>query len=50
MAAAVQQQALTIPVLTSKEEMRAFTRKQKMAGKTVGFVPTMVCNVGCGWL
>lgn len=41
-----QQQELTIPVFTSKEEMRAFTRKQKLAGKTVGFVPTMVCH-GC---
>jgi hypothetical protein len=46
MAAAVQQQqVLTVPVLTSKEEMRAFSRKQKMAGKIVGFVPTMVRGV-----
>jgi hypothetical protein len=43
MAAAVQQQQLTIPVFTSKEEMRAFTRKLKLDGKKVGFVPTMVC-------
>lgn len=40
--AAVQQQPLTIPVLTSKEEMRAFSRKHKLDGKTIGFVPTMV--------
>lgn len=41
--AAVQQQQrpLTIPIITSKEEIRAFSRKQKLAGKTVGFVPTM---------
>jgi hypothetical protein len=39
-----QQQPLTIPIITSKEEMRAFSRKQKLAGKTIGFVPTMV-----GW-
>jgi pantothenate synthetase len=42
MATAVQQQQLTIPVFTSKEEMRAFSRQQKRAGKTLGFVPTMV--------
>ncbi|GBF96254.1 hypothetical protein Rsub_08799 [Raphidocelis subcapitata] len=33
--------ATTIPVLTSKEEMRAWSRAQKKKGKTIGFVPTM---------
>jgi hypothetical protein len=37
-----EQQQVTIPVITSKEEMRAFSRQQKLAGKTVAFVPTMV--------
>ena len=31
-----------IKVITSKEEMRNFTRALKREGKTVGFVPTMV--------
>jgi pantoate--beta-alanine ligase len=34
--------ASDIKVITSKEEMRAFTRALKREGKTVGFVPTMV--------
>jgi hypothetical protein len=33
---------VTIPVITSKEDMRAWTRQQKKDGKRVGFVPTMV--------
>jgi hypothetical protein len=37
-----EQQQVTIPVITSKEEMRKFSRQQKLAGKTVAFVPTMV--------
>eukprot|EP00878_Enallax_costatus_P026378 GHUV01028309.1.p1 GENE.GHUV01028309.1~~GHUV01028309.1.p1 ORF type:complete len:119 (+),score=21.17 GHUV01028309.1:175-531(+) len=32
---------VTIPVFTTKADVRAFSRKQKMAGKTVAFVPTM---------
>jgi pantoate--beta-alanine ligase len=35
-----------IKVITSKEEMRAFTRALKREGKTVGFVPTMVRERG----
>lgn len=42
MAAAAADVPLTIPVFTSKEEMRAWSRQQKREGKTVGFVPTMV--------
>lgn len=33
---------VTIPVFTQKADIRAFSRRQKLAGKTVAFVPTMV--------
>ncbi|KAI8475061.1 MAG: hypothetical protein J3K34DRAFT_405940 [Monoraphidium minutum] len=32
---------ITIPVITTKEEMRAWSRQQKKEGKRIGFVPTM---------
>jgi hypothetical protein len=38
---------VTLPVFASKEEMRAFSRQQRRAGKRLAFVPTMV-RVG-GW-
>eukprot|EP00775_Hariotina_reticulata_P008765 gene8765-8944_t len=30
-----------IPIFTSKDDMRAFSRQQKLAGKKIAFVPTM---------
>ncbi|KAF6258680.1 hypothetical protein COO60DRAFT_1517833 [Scenedesmus sp. NREL 46B-D3] len=36
-----EKQQVTIPVITKKEDMRAFSRQQKLAGKTIAFVPTM---------
>jgi hypothetical protein len=48
-ALAIEQQpaaaAATIPVISSKEAMRAFSRQQRMAGKRLAFVPTMVSCV-----
>lgn len=31
-------------IITTAAEMRAWSRKQRLAGKRVGFVPTMVIN------
>ena len=33
---------ITITVLKEKEAMRAFSRQQRMQGRTVALVPTMV--------
>ena len=36
------EEQVTIPVFTDKDAIRAFSRQQKLAGRTVAFVPTMV--------
>ena len=35
----------TPEIITTAAEMRAWSRKQRLAGKRVGFVPTMVTMI-----